>query len=306
MIDLRRLRILRAVSHYGTVTAAAEALHFTPSAASQQIRQLGRELGVALLEPQGRGVRLTAAAQSLLEHADAIEARWEVAEHQLRDAGTEPAGTLRVAGFPVAMSRLLAPMTAALRDQYPRLTVSLHEAEPGRCLDMLFQGEIELAVIESSPSTPPRSDPRFDQEPLLDEELDLVVPDGHRLAEGGDGEGVELGEAALEPWILPTPGSTCHAHAMSACGSAGFTPECAHRALDWGACATLVAHGLGVALIPRLADFSPALPVTRVRLRGRPAPARKLLTCTRPGGRERPAVAAALAELDKIAPAAVA
>ncbi|UXI82120.1 LysR family transcriptional regulator, partial [Streptomyces vinaceusdrappus] len=70
MIDLRRLHVLRAVSHYGTVTAAARALHFTPSAASQQIRQLARDLGVDLLEPQGRGVRLTPAAESLLAHAD--------------------------------------------------------------------------------------------------------------------------------------------------------------------------------------------------------------------------------------------
>lgn len=54
MIDLRRLQVLRAVAHYGTVTAAAEAMYVTPSAASQQIRQLGRELGVTLLEPRGR------------------------------------------------------------------------------------------------------------------------------------------------------------------------------------------------------------------------------------------------------------
>jgi DNA-binding transcriptional LysR family regulator len=303
MIDLRRLRILRAVSHYGTVTAAARALHFTPSAASQQIRQLGRELGVTLLEPQGRGVRLTPAARSLLEHADAIEARWERAEAEMRGLGTEPAGTLHAAGFPVALSRLLAPMTAALRDQHPRLTVRLTEAEPGRCLDLLFQGEIDLAVIEAAPGTPPRTDPRFDQEPLLDDELDLVVPDGHRLA---GRESVALEEAALEPWILPTPDTTCHAHAMSACRAAGFTPDGAHRTTDWGASAVLVAHGLGVALIPRLADFSPTLPVTRVRLEGTPVPARKLLTCTRQGGRRHPAVAAALAELDKIAPAAVA
>ena len=77
MIDLRRLHVLRAVAHYGTVTAAASALHFTTSAASQQIRQLARDLGVDLLEPQGRGVRLTSAAESLLAHADAIQARWE-------------------------------------------------------------------------------------------------------------------------------------------------------------------------------------------------------------------------------------
>ncbi|WP_316311682.1 LysR family transcriptional regulator, partial [Clavibacter michiganensis] len=112
MIDLRRLHVLRAVAHYGTVTAAAGALHFTTSAASQQIRQLARELGVDLLEPQGRGVRLTPAAESLLAHADAIQARWEQAELDLRADHGAPAGLLRVSGFPVAVSVLLAPMAA--------------------------------------------------------------------------------------------------------------------------------------------------------------------------------------------------
>ncbi|CAM5561239.1 hypothetical protein SALBM217S_09447 [Streptomyces griseoloalbus] len=79
MIDLRRLHVLRSVAHYGTVTAAARALHFTPSAASQQIRQLARDLGVDLLEPQGRGVRLTPAA----------EACWRTPTPS-RPAGTRP------------------------------------------------------------------------------------------------------------------------------------------------------------------------------------------------------------------------
>ena len=96
MIDLRRLHVLRAVAHYGTVTAAARALHFTPSAASQQVRQLARDLGVDLLEPQGRGVRLTPAAESLLAHADAIQARWDQAELDLRADHGAPSGVLRV------------------------------------------------------------------------------------------------------------------------------------------------------------------------------------------------------------------
>src|SRR5215510_12836735 len=120
MIDLRRLRVLRAVSHYGTITAAAKAMHFTTSAASQQIRQLGRELGITLLEPQGRKIRLTPAAQRLLQHADAIEARWEQAEIDLRTAHDDPAGPLRLCGIPTAVATLLAPAVVPLRAKYPR------------------------------------------------------------------------------------------------------------------------------------------------------------------------------------------
>lgn len=301
MIDLRRLHVLRAVAHYGTVTAAARALHFTTSAASQQIRQLSRDLGVDLLEPQGRGVRLTPAARSLLEHADAIEARWEQAEHELLADRSEPAGVLRVTGFPTAVSALLAPLAARLRERHPKLTMRIDEAHVPDSFDLLFQGETDLALVESTPHNPPRGDARFDQRPLLDDPLDLVVPAGHRLA---GRERVDLADAALEEWIAPVPESPCRPQVMAACGAAGFAPDVVHHARDWNVTAHLVAHRLGVALIPRLVQLTPDLPITRVRCAGDPH--RKVLTCTRSGGHERPAVAAALAELRELAASAVA
>ncbi|MGQ5576469.1 LysR family transcriptional regulator [Streptomyces sp. ECR3.8] len=300
MIDLRRLHVLRAVAHYGTVTAAARALHFTPSAASQQIRQLARDLGVDLLEPQGRGVRLTPAAESLLAHADAIQARWDRAELDLRADHGDPAGVLRVTGFPVAVSVLLAPLAARLGERHPRLSVRITEAVVPAIFDLLFEGAADLAVVESTPHNPPMSDTRFDQKPLLDDPFDLVVPDAHVLA---GRERVDLAEAAHEPWIAPVPESPCRLQVMAACGAAGFAPEVVHHAGDWNATAHLVAHGLGVALIPRLAHVTPHLPITRVRCLGDPH--RRLLTATRTGGHARPAVAAALQELRELAPTAL-
>jgi DNA-binding transcriptional LysR family regulator len=299
MIDLRRLHVLRAVAHYGTVTAAARALHFTPSAASQQIRQLARDLGVDLLEPQGRGIRLTPAAESLLAHADAIQARWEQAELDLR-AEHAPAGPLRVSGPSTAVSVLLAPMAVRLQERHPRLSVHIQEAGGSESFDLLFEGDSDLAIIEASPHNPPLGDARFDQQPLLDDPFDLVVPEGHALA---GREGVGLADAAHDDWIAPIA-DPCRTHVMSACGEAGFSPGIVHHALDWNVTAHLVANRLGVALIPRLAQLTPHLPITRVRCTGNPH--RRLLTCTRNGGRDRPAVAAALAELRELAPTAVA
>ena len=298
MIDLRRLRVLRAVAHYGTITAAAEALHFTTSAASQQIRQLGRDLDVVLLEPQGRRVRLTPAARRLLAHADAIETRWEQAEIDLRAGGEEPAGTLRVCGIPTAVAMLLAPIVAPLRDRYPRLTVRIQEAEQEQGFNMLFDGDTDLAILDASTTNPPAGDPRFDQRPLVDDVFDLAVAAGHPLAAR---ESVTLAETADEDWILQELSCTCREHTLSACGTAGFTPNVVHNALDWNAVASLVAHNLGVALVPRLAYLPAHLPVVRVPLTGRPTPSRKLLTCTRAGGRDHPAIAAALTELTNLA-----
>ena len=299
MIDLRRLKVLRAVAHYGTVTAAARALHFTPSAASQQIRRLGQELGVELLEPDGRNVRLTAAARSLLTHADEIEARWERAEAELRSLADRPTGSLRVSGFPTAVAALLSPMAAALRRTHPGLTVELREDQEHTSrdsFDLLFAGEVDLAVTAAVPGNPPTSDARFEQRPLLDDPFDLVVPADHPLADRPD---ASLAQAATEPWILPPVDSSCRVHTLSACSAAGFTPHVVHHAVESHAVAHLVAQRLGVALVPRLAPLPPQVPVRRVACAG--TPTRKLLTCTRAGGHAQPAIAAAVAELHRAA-----
>lgn len=294
MIDLRRLQVLRAVAYYGTVTAAAESLHLTPSAASQQIRQLGRELGVTLLEPQGRRVRLTAGARCLLAHADAIEARWQEAAADLHATDGQPAGELRMAGFPTAMCTLLAPAAAMLQDRYPRLEVRLREAEPAHCFDLLFSGETDLAVVEASSAGPARGDRRFEQHVLIDDPFDLLVHPDHPFAARTE---VGLAEAAGERWILGTPGSWCRQHVMAACGTAGFSPNLAHEAIEWSVVAALVALRLGVSLVPRLVKLPPEESVRRVPLTGSPVPSRKFLTVVRRGAGSGLAVSSALAVL---------
>src|SRR3954471_2754551 len=99
MLDLRRMRMLHELHHRGTIAAVADALQFTPSAVSQQLAALEREAGVPLLEPAGRGVRLTDAALVLVEHAEALLDRAELAEAQLAAATGRVAGRGRVASF---------------------------------------------------------------------------------------------------------------------------------------------------------------------------------------------------------------
>jgi DNA-binding transcriptional LysR family regulator len=300
MIDLRRLRVLRAISYYGTVSAAAEALHFTPSAASQQIRQLGRDLGVVLLEPHGRGVRLTPAAHNLLAHADEIESRWQQAEAELRRTSDEPAGLLRISGFPTVMSALIAPAAAALRDRHPALDVRLREADPAACFDLLFSGDTDLAVVEAFSDIPEATDRRFDQQVLMDDPLDLLVPQGHRFA---GRRRIKLAEAATEQWITGWPGTSCRDEVTAACTAAGFTPTVAQEAQEWPVVAALVAHGFGIALVPRLAQLPPDLPIVQIPTIGRPAPCRQLLTATRRGARNAPTITTAVRELEVAAEA---
>ncbi|MGH8791798.1 MAG: LysR family transcriptional regulator [Stackebrandtia sp.] len=297
MIDLRRLHILRAVSHYGTVTAAAKALHMSPSAASQQIRQLAKELDVTLLEPMGRGVQLTSAAHLLMSHADAIEARWRRAESELHATGDEPAGEIRLCGFPTAIATLLAAAAELLHARHSGIRVHLREAEPGECFDMLFSGAADLAVVEANLESPAMDDIRFDQQPLFNDPFDLVVSADHPLAER---ESAPLPDTAHEQWIIGLPGSTSRQHVMAACSNAGFSPSVAHEASEWSVVAALVAHHLGIALVPRLAVLPPHLALTRVPVSGPHTPFRHFLSVTRRGSREHPAVAAAIAAVDEI------
>ncbi|MGP4018750.1 LysR family transcriptional regulator [Saccharopolyspora sp. 5N708] len=286
MID-SRLRVLQLVAKHGTVTAAAQALHYTPSAVSYQLRQLSAELGVELVVPQGRRIRLTSAARALLRHAELLYAQWERAQVELAALADEPGGSFTLCGFSTAATHLLPPAAAELRDSFPNLTVRLIEAEPTRCFDLLLAGDADLALVIVTADTPPLSDQRFDQQPLLDDPLDLVTPTGHPLTERPT---VTLADAANEPWILGSPGSTYHHLVITACMAAGFSPNIAHYADEWDTGTAFVAHGFGVILVPRLARLHSRWPVARIPLRGEPAPARRILAATRMGARESPTI----------------
>ena len=297
MID-RRLHVLRMVASHGTVTAAAEALSYTPSAVSHQLRSLARDLGVTLLVRQGRGVRLTPAGRVVVGYADELFGRWEEIRGELATAGHEGAGTLRLCGFSTAAAALLPPVAARVRAVHPGATVRIIEADPEECFDLLLADEADLAVVVATATLPPSDDPRFDQAPLLDDPLDLLLPGDHPLAGQAS---VLLSQTAGDPWIMDRPGSPYHQLVLTACAAAGFTPGIAHQAAEWDTGAALVAAGLGIALIPRLARLPADYTIARVPLRGDPTPSRHLLTGVRRGSRQQPAIAAGLDALGELA-----
>ena len=293
MID-PKLKVLQLVAHYGTVTAAAAELHYTPSAVSYQLRQLAEELGVELVTQRGRGIQLTAAARAVLRHADALHAQAERAYAELASLTEEPSGSFTLCGFSTAATHLLPPAAAALRDRYPQVQVRVIEAEPARCFDLLLTGEADLALVINTADTPATADERFDQQPLLDDPLDLVVPAQHRLTALRN---VTLADAADEPWILGRPGTTYHHLVRAACMAAGFTPNIAHYADEWDTGTALVAHHFGIILVPRLARLHDTWPVVRIPLHGEPTPARRILAATRLGRRDHPVIAASLSTI---------
>ncbi|MFA1545565.1 LysR family transcriptional regulator [Actinomadura chokoriensis] len=300
MIDLRRLHMLRLVHQHGTVTSAAEALHLTPSAVSHQLRELARELKVPLLEPQGRKVRLTPAAHLLIEHADELLAKWEETLADLESHRAGAVGPLRMCGFTTAVGGLVAPAAGALLRDDPDLRVEIRECDTDVALGLLAAGATDIAVIEPVPDAPPPGDPRFDRAPLLEEAYDLIVPVGHPAARR---PGVRLEDAAAETWITTDPEVCAHRQqVMTYCAAAGFTPRFAHHAANWSVIWALVANGLGVSLVPRLAGGPSDQPVVRVPLTGDVVPKRRVLTCVRRGSRDNPLIVRGLDALHDAVP----
>ncbi|HEY1967798.1 MAG TPA: LysR family transcriptional regulator, partial [Pseudonocardia sp.] len=281
MID-RRLQVLRIVDQLGTITAAAASLHLTPSAVSQQLRQLSHEMGIALLEPDGRRIRLTPAAHALLRHADDLAARWEQARGELNAYAGEAGGMLRLSGFGSLFRTLLIPASQRLRAVDPLLEVRILEVETADSFQRLLTGDVDIAVTLPMLDGPTADDPRFEQQPLQDVPHDLLVPRDHPLAGETD---VPLERLAHECWILPEQGSCDQYDLVSVvCSTAGFTPRVAHNARDWAATFALVEAGYGVCIKPRTVPVEQGLAVVQVPLRA-PVPRRRLLTTTRRGSR---------------------
>ncbi|GAA2336210.1 LysR family transcriptional regulator [Streptomyces kunmingensis] len=240
--------ILRTLRERGTVTATAQALLMTPSAVSQQLTNLAKQLGVPLLEAQGRRVRLTDAAHLVLVHADAVFAQLECADAELEQHVQGDSGTVRVAAFSTAVPALVVPAVRALRAAHPGITVRVREAEAGQAYELLASGDVDLA-LSLAVHAPTARDPKFTRVPLLADPLDVALPVGHPLAEE---PGLRLADLAGEPWIFGGSGPWSEI-TIAACEAAGFVPEQAHSAAGWTAILALVEAGMGVALVPRMA-----------------------------------------------------
>ena len=147
MLNVSRLRVLREVAQCGSFSAAAESLSYTQSAVSQQIAALEAETGLTLLERLPRGVRLTGAGRTLVEHTDGILARLEAAEEELAALAGLRGGQLRMASFPTAGATLMPVAIAAFRASYPEVELTLAEGEPQEIAPRLRAGEFDLALL---------------------------------------------------------------------------------------------------------------------------------------------------------------
>jgi DNA-binding transcriptional LysR family regulator len=300
MIDLRRLRLLRELETRGTITAVAHALHFTPSAVSQQLARLERETGVMLLEPIGRGVRLTDAGRLLAGHAERILGAVDAAEADLEAQAGAVQGSLRVGTFQTAALALITPALERLARTHPALEVQVVEADFEETFPELRVGELDI-VCEDEYKAGPSAGPLLHREDLFADRLRLVLPREDPLAAAAK---VSIADLSDQPWASGPVGGEYARAVESACRErGGFDPRVLHRASDLMFLLSLVRVGRAVALLP---DLLGAEHDQRVAVRSIVGgdPSRTIYTVVRASSARRPSILAlrqALADVAAVA-----
>jgi DNA-binding transcriptional LysR family regulator len=249
MIDLAALISLQAVDTHGSVVAAAEALGYTPSAVSQQVKRLEKQAGLPLLERVGRGVMLTGAGRQLVESGSRLLTDLEEIEADLHHSAGAVAGHLRLAAFSTAMRGLVAPAVRAVLAEHPDLTLSLTEREPWDTVDLVAAGHCDLGVVHSWGDVPLAVPEHLVAVEVARDVADVLVPGDHRLA---GRTRVSPRDLVDEGWIATPEGTICRQWLLRMYDGTGRLPRIAHQSMEFATHIALVRAGLGVALVPRL------------------------------------------------------
>jgi DNA-binding transcriptional LysR family regulator len=272
MLDIRRLRMLHEFAARGSIARTAEALGYTPSAVSQQLAVLEREAGTPLLDRTARSAGLTAAGRRLAVHAERILAMVEEAESDLSAQAAEPSGRVVVTAFPSAAVAFAPALARSLR-AHPKLSLLLREADPAEGLQLVRSGEVEAAIVDdwtgrlsalvASPPGHASTDSAGDGDGadhgqgvlsyyhLVRDPLVLVVARDHPAA--NPDLPVDLRALRNEPWLAAPSSEPSRQATDRLLAAVGLTPPVPSEFEGLGTVANLVARGLGIAIMPRLA-----------------------------------------------------
>lgn len=270
MFELRRLRMLHELALRGTLAAVADALAYSPSTISQQLALLEREAGVALFEPDGRGVRLTAPGRLLAAHAERALELDETARIDLERL--QPTSVpVRIAVMQTAAQAILAPALSLVAAADPDLRVEVAELPPEEGLFELSARRFDLVVAEQYPGSARAHRADLDRE--------VIGLDPVRLAVAPGDAATGLSDLRDRAWVMEPRGTAARGWAVDQCRAAGFEPDVRFEVADLTAQVSLIAAGHAVGLLPDLV-WGDAAP--RARLVDLPSsPSRELFTSSR-------------------------
>lgn len=244
-MELRHVRYFLAVADERSFTHAAERLNVAQSPLSQQIRKLERELGVDLFTRTTRSVQLTHAGQVFYDRMQALLTNAEDAVDVARKAAEGALGHLSV-GFTGSVTYELVPaLVRAYNDRCPDVTLDLHtELVTPQQVGALLAGQLAVGILR-----PPVHADNLAVETVRHEPVMVLLPSQHPASVARQ---IELANLK-DDWFIgypDNPPSTMYTLTLTACERAGFTPKVRHTVTNSAALVTLVAAGLGVALVP--------------------------------------------------------
>lgn len=276
MLDLRRLEVLLNVVERGSVTGAAAAMTYTPSAISQQLRRLELEVGMPLLQRHARGMVPTEAGHILAVHARRIFRQISAAESDLRDLAGLRRGSLELGTFPTVGSSFLPLAVKQFRQLYPGIQLNIRSAREADLIGMLEEGVIGLSLLWDYEWSRIVAD-ELSLTPLFSDPTVLVVAADHPLAHR---QHVDMAELAQERWIIRSESHPVVEVLRRSALAAGFEPQVSFQANDYQEAQAMVSVGLGIALAPQTAVVNQH-PNVRVLSLGETAPSRRVLVAHR-------------------------
>ncbi|NWJ48376.1 MAG: LysR family transcriptional regulator [Chloroflexi bacterium] len=244
-MELQQLKYFLSVAKLQHFTHAAEELFISQSSLSRAVAHLEEELGVPLFERQGRQVKLNRMGQLFMRKVENALKELEDGRRELEDMNSSEKGQMALAILPTVGVHLLPGLLSTFRAEHPLITFRLFQNSATAMIDQLERGEIDLCI-----SAPVIEKTQVSWEVLMTEEMYLAVPPGHRLA---NRPCINLVEVAEDNFISLKHGYGLRDLADNLCREAGFEPKIAFEGEEIGTARSLVAAGLGVALIPALA-----------------------------------------------------
>jgi DNA-binding transcriptional LysR family regulator len=247
VIDPRRLRVLQAVAVHGSVAGAADALHLTPPAVSQQLQALERETGASLIDRAGRQVRLTAAGRLLAAHGERVAAQLRQAERDLAELTGQAAGPVRMAAFQSVMAPLIGPALRDLAAASPAVRPVVTERYGPAAVADLRLGDLDIVLTEYDAASPPPAEPGLGLRHLTLDPYLLVIPPDWQVTPRS------LRDLAGRPWVAGPPGTACDQALRRLAADAAIVIPDGDVCVEFPSVLALVAAGRGAAVIPHMA-----------------------------------------------------
>jgi DNA-binding transcriptional LysR family regulator len=275
-MDPRRVLTFRAVASLRSFTRAAEELALSQPSVSHQVAALEEEIGTRLLDRRPGGLQLTRAGALLLEHADAIAVRFDLAALQLAEIADDERALLRIGAFPTALAGFVPSAVARVRAAHPGARVTVEEGAADELPERGRSGELHLAVDFQDAALARCEFEGTERRDLMREPFLVALPPDHRLA---GQKSVRIRDLAEDDWTAAYTDGLI----VRACRAAGFEPRLVSITRDQLAIRGLITRGLAVTLAPRL--LAEAFTDTALRQIAGKGPERDVYALLPPGGR---------------------